>query len=179
MSRQIDSTLYPGDPRQRFIYIRRTRQTVPVSEQVFQDYYRGINAYRRRMQEYGRCICPANRRLICDMDCWTCPYHRIGNELPLGADFERVEGNMSNELDQLSDPTQSLVEDIVQDRQLLAALHERLRTLDGDERCIIEMIREGRSARETAEGIGWHRSKLNRHKKKLLDRLFNELGDYI
>ena len=45
---------------QRYIYIRSTETIIPCTEEEFQEYYRGINAFRRKEQRHGRCVCPSN-----------------------------------------------------------------------------------------------------------------------
>ncbi len=68
---------------QHHIYIRSNGATIICTEEQFQDYYRDINAYRRKEQRHGRCVCPSNKRLSCDMDCGHCPYVRDGDMLSL------------------------------------------------------------------------------------------------
>lgn len=68
---------------ERKIYLKDLHQWVPVSKTDYDNYYRDINAYRRRQQEHGRCVCPASKRYLCDMDCWTCRFHKAGDELSL------------------------------------------------------------------------------------------------
>ena len=62
------------------IYIRSTKESIPVSKEEFDAYYHDINIYRIRQQRHGRCVCPASKRLTCDMDCLTCPFHRMGDK---------------------------------------------------------------------------------------------------
>jgi len=76
-------TKMTADTKQYFIYIRSTKEKIPVSKQEFDDYYRDINAYRRTQMNHGRCVCPRSKWLHCDMDCLTCPFHRCGNQLSL------------------------------------------------------------------------------------------------
>lgn len=52
---------------------------IPCTKEQFDDYYRDINAYRRTQQNHGRCVCPPSKRLSCDMDCYSCPYHTLGD----------------------------------------------------------------------------------------------------
>ena len=70
---------------QYYIYLRSTRERIPCTEQEFHDYYRDIDAFRRKQQRHGRCVCPAVKRLDCDMDCATCPFSRAGDTLSLRA----------------------------------------------------------------------------------------------
>lgn len=60
--------------KQYRIYIKESKSWVDVNKEFYTDYYREINAYRKRQQEHGRCVCPASKRYLCDMDCMTCPY---------------------------------------------------------------------------------------------------------
>ena len=50
------------------IYIKESKSWVDVNKEFYTDYYRDINAYRKRQQEHGRCVCPARKRYLCDMD---------------------------------------------------------------------------------------------------------------
>lgn len=52
---------------QYYIYIRGMKERIPVTEQEFDDYYRDINAYRKKQQRHSRCVCPQSERLLCDM----------------------------------------------------------------------------------------------------------------
>ena len=71
------------DNHQYYIYLRSTKERIPVTKEEFDNYYRDINAYRQKQQYHGRCVCPQNKRLDCDMDCETCPFRRAGNMLSL------------------------------------------------------------------------------------------------
>ena len=42
---------------ERSIYLKDLHQWVPVSKAFYDNYYRDINAYRRKQQEHGRCLC--------------------------------------------------------------------------------------------------------------------------
>ena len=61
------------------IYIKESKSWVDVNKEFYTNYYRDINAYRKRQQEHGRCVCPASKlyaklneldpegRLICQL----------------------------------------------------------------------------------------------------------------
>ena len=55
--------------KQYRIYIKESKSWVDVNKEFYTNYYRDINAYRKRQQEHGRCVCPASKRYLCDMDC--------------------------------------------------------------------------------------------------------------
>lgn len=65
------------------IYIKESKSWVDVNKEFYTNYYRDINAYRKRQQEHGRCVCPASKRYLCDMDCLTCPYAKAGDQFSL------------------------------------------------------------------------------------------------
>lgn len=76
------------------IYIKESKSWVDVNKEFYTDYYRDINAYRKRQQEHGRCVCPANKRYLCDMDCITCPYAKAGDQLSLDNTVSDGEGKL-------------------------------------------------------------------------------------
>lgn len=79
--------------KQYTIYIRSTKESIPVNKEEFDAYYHDINIYRIRQQRHGRCVCPASKRLTCDMDCLTCPFHRMGDMRSLDYTETDDEGN--------------------------------------------------------------------------------------
>lgn len=87
--------------KQYKIYIRSLKVSVPVDKQTLDEYYRPINAYRRTAENHGRCICPEKNRLMCDMDCLTCPYHTSGDMSYLDDNRIDESGNEMPRLDKL------------------------------------------------------------------------------
>ncbi len=147
--------------KQYYIYLRATKQKVPCTKKQFDDYYRDINAYRRTQQNHGRCVCPPSKRLLCDMDCWTCPYLTSGDTSSLDDNLTDDEGNTMNWLDHLQEKLPELqtpsVEDIategIEMREILTRLCEimpqsieigRLRQQGLSEDAIADRIGTGR-----------------------------------
>lgn len=85
--------------KQYRIYIKGSKSWVDVNKEFYTNYYRDINAYRKRQQEHGRCVCPASKRYLCDMDCMTCPYAKAGDQLSLDNTVSDGEGNEKSWLD--------------------------------------------------------------------------------
>lgn len=85
------------------IYIKESKSWVDVNKEFYTNYYRDINTYRKRQQEHGRCVCPASKRYLCDMDCMTCPYAKAGNQLSLDNTVSDGEGNEKSWLDDMPD----------------------------------------------------------------------------
>ena len=88
---------------QYYIYLRATKQRIPCTKEQFDDYYRDINAYRRTQQNHGRCVCLPSKRLSCDMDCYSCPYHTPGDMSSLDSGLKDDDGEEMNWLDHLQE----------------------------------------------------------------------------
>jgi len=97
------------------IYLRSTKQRVPCTKQQFDDYYREIDSFRKKQQRHGRCICLPSKQLMCDMDCYTCPYHTSGDTSSLDCGLTDEEGNEMNWLDHLQETMPDLQEPSVED----------------------------------------------------------------
>ena len=169
----------PSQSDERFIYLKDLHQWVPVSKTDFNNYYRDINAYRRKQQEHGRCVCPASKRYLCDMDCWTCRFRKAGDELSLDYSITDEDGNEKSWLDDLPDETPS-AQSILEERDLLDSLIRKLDELDPDGRRICELLLQNKTEREIAAIMGISKqSTINYKKKKAFDALRELLREYI
>lgn len=168
-----------NQPAERAIYLKDLHQWVPVSKADYDNYYRDINAYRRRQQEHGRCICPASKRYLCDMDCCNCRFYKAGDELSLDFAIIDEDGNEKRWLDDLPDDGPS-AQSILEERELLDALMLRLNELEPDSRRICELLLQEKSEREIAAIMGIsQQSTINYKKCKALEMLRELLSDYI
>ena len=164
---------------ERFIYLKDLHQWVPVSKTDFNNYYRDINAYRRRQQEHGRCVCPASKRYLCDMDCWTCRFRKAGDELSLDYTISDEDGNEKSWLDDLPDDSPS-AQSILEERDLLDSLIRKLDELDPDGRRICELLLQNKTEREIAEIMGIsQQSTINYKKRKAFETLRDLMRDGI
>ena len=109
--------------KQYRIYIKGSKSWVDVNKEFYTNYYRDINAYRKRQQEHGRCVCPASKRYLCDMDCMTCPYAKAGDQLSLDNTVSDGEGNEKSWLDDMPDESAAIAE-LMEDAELLRALDD-------------------------------------------------------
>ena len=162
----------------RKVYLKDLHQWVPVSKTDFDNYYRDINTYRRRQQEHGRCVCPASKRYLCDMDCCSCRFHSGGDELSLDYTVADDDGNEMSWLDDLADDAPS-IQSILEDRELLNALYKQLEKLDPDGRHICELIMRGCTERAAAAELGLSRNTYTYRRDKLLALLREALRNYI
>lgn len=155
---------------QSYIYIRSTHERIPVTQQEFNDYYRDINAFRKKQQRHGRCVCPERKRLDCDMDCVTCPFQRAGDGLSLDYIIVDDEGNEQAWVDTLADDS-PLMDEIIADNQQLKQLFIRLKELMPEAIQIGELRLDGHTDIDIAKRIGicntTFRSRLERVKKVL------------
>lgn len=164
---------------ERAIYLKDLHQWVPVSKADYDNYYRDINAYRRRQQEHGRCVCPVSKRYLCDMDCWTCRFHKAGDELSLDYTVTDEDGNEKSWLDDLPDDGPG-AQSILEERELLDALMCMLDELDPDGRRICELLLQNKTEREIAVIMGIsQQSTINYKKRKAFETLRELLRDYI
>lgn len=162
--------------KQHRIYVKESKSWVDVSKEFYTNYYRDINAYRKRQQEHGRCVCPASKRYLCDMDCLTCPYTKAGDQLSL--DNTVSNGNEKSWLDDTPDESAAIAE-VLEDAELLRALYTKLNELDPEGRLICQLIMEGKSERDCGKAMGLSRNTYVYKRDKLFQRLRSELKDFI
>lgn len=161
---------------QRKIYIRSTKQWVPVTEEVYLAYYRPIWRAQKAAQKVGQCFCPKDKLWLCDGDCAMCEYHAAGNTTSLDAPIENGDGEEFSLVDTLEDPTADFA-DVLVDRLLLEHLLDELAEQDPEGKRICELIMEGCSKTEIADtlqhefGGDWYKSKAVYREKQVLERL--------
>jgi DNA-directed RNA polymerase specialized sigma subunit len=176
---EMKNHVIQNQSNERKIHLKDLHQWVPVSKTDYDNYYRDINAYRRRQQEHGCCVCPANKRYLCDMDCWVCRFHKAGDELSLDYTVTDEDGNEKSWLDDLADEAPS-AQSILEERELLGALLCKLDELDSNGRRICELLLQDKSEREIAAIMGIsQQSTINYKKKKAFGTLRELLNDYI
>lgn len=163
---------------ERSIYLKDLHQWVSVSKIDYDNYYRDINTYRRRQQEHGRCVCPASKRYLCDMDCCSCRFHKGGDELSLDYTVTDESGNEKGWLEDLPDDRLS-AQSVMEDRELLGALLHKLNELDPEGRRICELVMEGRSERDCGKEMGMARNTFVYKRDKLFATLADYLKDFI
>lgn len=167
-----------SNDNQHYIYLRSTRERIPCTEQEFHDYYRDIDAFRKRQQRHGRCVCPTAKRLDCDMDCMTCPFSRAGDSLSLDYTTTNNEGDERSWLDDIPDAFAE-VDVKAEEAELLNALHLLLSTLTPEELAICKTIMSDLSERAAATSLNISRKAFVYRKDKVLTHLRNSLKDFL
>ena len=160
------------------IYIKGSKNWVDVNKEFYANYYREINTYRKRQQKHGRCVCPASKRYLCDMDCFTCPYAKAGEQLSLDNTVSDGDGNEKSWLDDVPDESAAIAE-VLEDAELLNALYAKLNKLDQEGRLICQLIMEGKSERDCGKEMDLSRNTFVYRRDKLFQKLRSELKDYI
>ena len=159
----------------RKIYICSTKTWVPVTEEVYLEYYRPIWRLQKEAQKNGQCMCPKSKLWVCDGDCAICEYHAAGKSISLDAPIKNVNGEEFRLMDTLEDP--SSFADVLVDRLLLEQLLNELAECDPEGKRICELIMDGCSKTEMADtlqrefGGDWYKSKAVYREKQVLDRL--------
>lgn len=110
------------------VYIKSTRQWVDVSEEYYRNHTRYYDAFRKRQQAHGKCVCPKNKFWLCDGDCHNCEFRRAGDQLSLDYTTENEDGDVCSLLDPLADIVPS-IEDVIADKAELDELFDRLSQL--------------------------------------------------
>ncbi len=134
------------------IYDRNLKKWFEVPADYYKEYDRERTAFRKRMQDHGRCCCPRDKWWLCDMFCEECEYRRAGDLLSLDA----PEGDDSVTLLDQQEADGPRMEDVIADRDLLARLIKRLQELDPDADTILAMWQEDStmSDRAIAKALG-------------------------
>lgn len=151
-------------------YGRRHIVKVPVSKEAFDDYYRDINAYRKKEQRHGRCACPESKRLLCNMDCGNCPYTTAGDMSSLNEQIEDDDGNSIEVIDTIADEPDY-------DAEMIHELHKQIEQLTPDYREICNLMLEGKTEREIGEIISKDHKTVHYHKEKIIDILREKLSE--
>ena len=165
-----------SNEKQRKIYIRSTKQWVPVTEEVYLEYYRPIWRLQKEAQKNGQCMCPKSKLWLCDGDCALCEYRAAGNTTSLDAPIKNTDGEEFSLADTLADPSAAFA-DVIVDRLLLEKLLDELAEQDPEGKRICELIMAGSSKTEIADtlqrefGGDWYKSKAVYREKQVLDQL--------
>lgn len=160
------------------IYIKSSHEWVEVSEEVYRDHTRYYDAFRKRHQTHGQCVCPKNKFWLCDGDCCSCEFHRPGDKLSLDYETENEDGDTCSPMDALED-TSPLVDEIVCDKAALDQLFIRLNELMPEARQIGMYRQQGLSDEQIAKLIGIKRTTFRSRLEKAKAQLASEYPDFF
>ena len=164
------------DNQSKRIYLKATRKWVEVSEEYYRDHTHYYDAFRKRHQSHGQCVCPKNKFWLCDGDCYNCEFRRAGDMLSLDYTVENEDGDTCSPLDTLEDPAPS-IESIICDKAELDQLFKRLNELMPEAVRIGQLRQDGLSDEAIAEIIGIKRTTFLSRLKKAKEQLATEFPD--
>lgn len=162
--------------KQYRVYLKATREWVEVSEEVYKEHIRFHDAYRKRHQSHGQCVCPKNKFWLCDGDCLTCEFRRAGDMLSLDYTVENEDGDVCSPLDNLADPAPS-IEEIICDKSELDQLFACLNELMPEAAEIGKLRQDGLSDEAIAKIIGIKHTTFLSRLKKAKEQLAAEFPD--
>lgn len=160
------------------IYIRSTRESIPVTKKEFDAYYHDIDLFRRKQQKHGKCVCPRCKQLICDMDCYTCPFYRAGDARSLDYCDATEDGSEESWVNQIQneDP---LVEEIIAEAFEARELYNRLAELMPEALEIGRLRLSGMPDTAIAKDIGITNTTFRSRLAKAKSILIKEFPDFF
>ena len=151
----------------RSIYLQG--QVIPVTEEVYQAYYRPIWRVHDYARRHGQCCISDWRR--CEGDCGLCKYHTIGDGGSIDFLLDEYELDIED--------TGSNPEDIVGEALLLEELLKELDEIDPDGRRIAELLMDGETDRNIATILGMARSSFSDRKLRIRRELKKRLQKFF
>ena len=134
------------------IYDKTLKTWIDVPADYYLEYDRERTAFRKRMQDHGRCCCPRSKWWLCDTFCDKCGFRRVGDLISIDATEGDDDVYMLDHLEAAG----PRMEDVVADRDLLARMVKRLRELDPEADAILALWQEDStmSDRAVARALG-------------------------
>ena len=151
----------------RNIYLQG--QVIPVTEEVYQAYYRPIWRVHDFARRHGQCCISDWRR--CEGDCGLCKYHTIGDGGSIDFLMDEYELDIED--------TGSNPEDIVGEALRLEELLKELDEIDPDGRRIAELLMDGETDRNIATILGMARSSFSDRKLRICKELKKRLQKFF
>lgn len=156
--------------REHYIYDPDTKQRIPVSDEIYNEYYRPIWNTFRKAHRHGCCSCPGSKWWLCNGDCAVCKYRTAGDSLSLDYEQEILGDTRPDDFD---------LESIVTDRIVFKQLLKRLDVLMPEARRIGELRLDGLSDNDIADVLGVPRTTFRSRLKKAQAMLHDEYSDLI
>ena len=116
-----------NNDKQFYIYIRATKEKVPVSKEEFDSFYKETSVFRRKQQRHKLCCCPKDKRFSCDTDCINCPFAIKENKTSLDDVIEDKDGTTTTLIEKVAseDPlVDEIVTNIIEMKRLLDRICE-------------------------------------------------------
>lgn len=157
--------------REHYIYDADTKQRIPVSDEIYNEYYRPIWNTFRKAHRHGCCSCPGSKWWLCNGDCAVCKYRTAGDSLSLNYEQEL--------LGDIREDESANLDSLVVDRIVFGQLLKRLDVLMPEARRIGELRLDGLSDNDIADALGIPRTTFRSRLKKAKAQLHDEYSDLI
>ena len=147
----------PQQTREYSIYVPATKQHIPVTKEVYDEYYRPIWRTFKNAHRHKQCSCGGDKWWLCGGDCGECRFSTGGGNISLDHEQEILGDIRQGDMD---------IESIVTDRIIFEQLLKRLDELFPDARRIGELRLDGYSDTAIADILGVPRTTLLSRIKK-------------
>lgn len=147
-------------------YIEIDGEQIHVTEDVYRAYKRPLWAEHKRKEREKRCRDSKGNR--CIRDCSQCDRQRTGGILSLD--------RLTEDGFDVADPTDFTT--LIEDEQIVEALHIALDKLDPLDRQIIDLFGIGKSEREIAAAVGMSQKGVNKRKARIFAELRARLKSF-
>ena len=160
----------PQQTREYSIYIPTTKQHIPVTKEVYDEYYHPIWRTFKNAHRHKQCSCVGDKWWLCSGDCGTCRFCTGGGNRSLDYEQEILGDIRPDDMD---------LESIVTDQIVFGQLLKRLDVLMPEARRIGGLRLDGLSDNDIADVLGIPRTTFRSRLKKAKAQLHDEFSDII
>ncbi len=160
------------------IYLKATRQWMEVPETFYREHTRFYDAFRKKAQFHGQCVCPKNKFWLCDGYCFNCEFRRGGGMLSLDFSSGNEDGDTCTPLDSIPDKS-PLLDEIICNRATLEQLFKRLQDLMPEAEKIARLRLQNMSDKAIADLLGVKRTTFRSRLSKAKEILAAEYPDFF
>lgn len=141
-------------------------EQVLVTEEIYRAYKRPLWAEHKRRERATRCRNSNGNR--CMDDCSRCSRQRTGSVLSLD--------KLTEDGFDIADPAD--FPQLIEDQEVIEALHIALDELDPLDRQIVDLFSTGKSERDIAVAVGMSQKGVNRRKARIFSELRERLKSF-
>lgn len=161
----------PQQTREYSIYVPATKQHIPVTKEVYDEYYRPIWRTFKNAHRHKQCSCVGDKWWLCGGDCGECRFSTGGGNFSLEYEQEL--------LGDIREDESASLDSLVVDRIVFEQLLKRLDVLMPEARRIGELRLDGLSDNDIADVLGIPRTTFRSRLKKAKAQLHDEYSDLI
>ncbi len=156
------------------IYLKETKQWIPVPEQFYMDYRREIDAYQKQQKRRNGCFCPHKKKWLCNMCCSECNFQGTNDTTPIDEEINDEEEICL--MDVLIDPNTDVEKTAMKNIEI-DVLNSEIEKLDAAGKRICELMKH-HSVREAAKLMGIPASTFESQWENIKKELRKKLKDW-